>query len=169
MSAEPDPTLGRGNPRTRLPLKIEEAVMAAAMALLVIITTGNVVTRYLTNISFAFTEEYSISLMVIATLFGTSVAMAAGRHIRIGYFADRSRARTRRVLELVTMAATIAMFAVLAGYGAAWVYDDWRYETTSPGLGVPEWLYTVWLPVLSVLIAGRALGRAIRVWRGDVP
>jgi TRAP-type C4-dicarboxylate transport system permease small subunit len=166
MSAEPDPTLGRDNPRTRVPLKIEEAVMALAMALLVIITTGNVVTRYLTNISFAFTEEYSISLMVIATLFGTSVAIAAGRHIRIGYFAELAQPRTRRILETVAMAATIVMFAVLAGYGALWVYDDWRYETTSPGLGVPEWLYTVWLPILSVVIALRALGRALRAWRG---
>jgi TRAP-type C4-dicarboxylate transport system permease small subunit len=148
-----------------VPVKIEEAVMAAAMALLVIITFANVATRYLTNISFAFTEEYSISLMVIATLFGTSVAIAAGRHIRIGYFADQSRPQTRRILELISMAATIAMFAVLAGYGAAWVYDDWRYETTSPGLGVPEWLYTVWLPILSLVICARALGRAIRARR----
>lgn len=166
MSAEPDPTLGRDNSPTRVPVKIEEAVMAAAMALLVIITFGNVATRYLTNISFAFTEEYSISLMVIATLFGASVAIAGGRHIRIGYFADRSRPKIRRVLELVSMAATIAMFAVLIGYGALWVYDDWRYETTSPGLGIPEWLYTVWLPILSLVICARALGRAIRLWRG---
>ena len=35
MSAEPDPTLGRDDPPTRVPVKIEEAVMAAAMALLV--------------------------------------------------------------------------------------------------------------------------------------
>jgi TRAP-type C4-dicarboxylate transport system permease small subunit len=165
MSADPDPTLGRDPPPTRVPVKIEEAVMAAAMALLVVITFGNVATRYLTNISFAFTEEYSISLMVIATLFGTSVAVAAGRHIRIGYFADRSHPATRRILELVSMAATIAMFAVLVGYGGAWVYDDWRYDTTSPGLGVPEWLYTVWLPILSLVICARALGRAIRAWR----
>ena len=165
MSAEPDPTLGRDNPPTRVPVRIEEAVMAAAMALLVVITFGNVATRYLTNISFAFTEEYSISLMVVATLFGTSVAVAAGRHIRIGYFADRSRPQTRRILELISMGATIAMFAVLVGYGAAWVYDDWRYETTSPGLGVPEWLYTVWLPILSLVICARALGRAVRARR----
>jgi TRAP-type transport system small permease protein len=165
MSAEPDPTLGRDNPKTLLPLKIEEAVMAAAMALLVLITFGNVLTRYLTNVSFAFTEEYSISLMVIATLFGTSVAVAAGRHICISYFADRTRPRTRRILETIAMVATVAMFAVLVGYGAAWVYDDWRYETTSPGLGVPEWLYTVWLPVLSLVIGARAIGRIVRVWR----
>ena len=165
MSADPDPTLGRDNPKTRLPLKIEEAVMAAAMMLMVIITFGNVLTRYLTNVSFAFTEEYSISLMVIATLFGTSVAVAAGRHIRIGYFADRTQPRTRRILETISMAATIAMFAVLIGYGALWVYDDYHYDTTSPGLGVPEWLYTVWLPILSVLIAARAIGRIVRTWR----
>ena len=139
--------------------------MAAAMALLVLITFGNVATRYLTNISFAFTEEYSISLMVIATLFGTSVAIAGGRHIAIGYFAGRARPGTQRILELMSMLATIAMFAVLVVYGALWVYDDWRYETTSPGLGVPEWLYTVWLPILSLVICARALGRAIRIWR----
>ena len=139
--------------------------MAAAMALMVLITFGNVLTRYLTNVSFAFTEEYSISLMVIATLFGTSVAVASGRHISISYFADRTRPRTRRILETISMAATVAIFAVLVGYGALWVYDDYRYETTSPGLGVPEWLYTVWLPVMSLLIAARAIGRIIRIWR----
>jgi TRAP-type C4-dicarboxylate transport system permease small subunit len=165
MSAEPDPALGRDAPRVRVPVKIEEAVMAACMALLVLITFANVVTRYLTNISFAFTEEYSISLMVIATLFGTSVAVAAGRHIRIGYFADRARPGTQRILELVSTGATIAMFSVLVVYGALWVYDDWFYETTSPGLGVPEWLYTVWLPILSLAITARALGCAIRAWR----
>jgi hypothetical protein len=30
---------------------------------------------------------------------------------------------------------------------------------------VPEWLYTVWLPILSLAICARALGRAIRAWR----
>ena len=74
MSVEnpaPDPT-----PRF---LRIEEAVAAAVMALLGLITLANVVVRYLTNYSFAFTEEYSIALMVVVALLGTSIATARNR------------------------------------------------------------------------------------------
>ncbi len=150
MSAEPDPALGRDPPPTRVPVKAEEAVMAAAMALLVVITFGNVVTRYLTNISFAFTEEYSVGLMVIATLLGTSVAIAAGRHIRIGFFADRSRPRTRRSARDRSDGRDHRHVRRAGRLRRRMVYDDWRYDTTSPGLGVPQWLYTVWLPLLSL-------------------
>jgi hypothetical protein len=47
------------------------------------------------------------------------------------------------------------------------VWDDYRFGETSPGIGVPQWWYTIWLPVMSVAIAGRALGLFIR--RGRQP
>jgi TRAP-type C4-dicarboxylate transport system permease small subunit len=48
------------------------------------------------------------------------------------------------------------------------VYDDWRFGETSPGIGVPQWWYSIWLPVCSLAIAGRALGLFIRRGReGD--
>ena len=37
------------------------------------------------------------------------------------------------------------------------VWDDVRFEETSPGIGVPQWWYTVWLPVLCALTTARAL------------
>jgi TRAP-type transport system small permease protein len=36
---------------------------------------------------------------------------------------------------------------------------DWG--ETSPGLGYPAWIYTVWLPLLSVAIILRVLGRGL--------
>ena len=53
------------------------------MALLCIITFVNVVTRYLTNASFAFTEEVSVFLLVLLTLLGSVAAFIDGGHIRI--------------------------------------------------------------------------------------
>jgi hypothetical protein len=38
------------------------------------------------------------------------------------------------------------------------VWDDIRYGETSPGIGVPQWWYSIWLPLLSTAIALRALG-----------
>ena len=42
------------------------------------------------------------------------------------------------------------------------VYDDFQYGETSPGIGVPQWWYSMWLPILASAIALRALGLFIR-------
>jgi TRAP-type C4-dicarboxylate transport system permease small subunit len=138
-------------------VKLEEALAAGAMALLCVITMANVVVRYLTNISFAFTEEISVWLMVVMTLVGAAGAFVKGHHISINFFVDRLEPATRRTVRLLGLLASTAMFATLAFFGARMAYDDFRYEVTSPALGAPQWLYTVWLPVLSLLIVVRLL------------
>lgn len=168
MSAEPLPPDDAGPP-PRVPLKTEEVVIAAGMALIALITAANVVTRYLTNISLAFTEEFSVVLMVIVTMLGTSLAMAGGRHVRIGYFIDNLGVGRRRAAEIVAMALVVVCFAVVVVYGAGLAWDEYRFGDLSPGLGHPQWLYTVWLPLLSLAVIGRAVGRLIRMWRGGRP
>lgn len=154
--ADPEP------PRFR----IEQALVAAAMAATALITAANVVTRYLTDVSLAFTEEYSVVLMVVVTLLGTAVATGAGRHIRIGYFADQLPPHARRGTEILAMLLTILCFGLLAWYGARLAWDEYRFEVLSNGLGHPNWWYTGWLPLLSGAVILRAAGRLWRVARG---
>lgn len=165
--AEYDPTALQVKPRTRLTLKFEEVVVAAGMAAIALITAANVVVRYLTNISFAFTEEYSVVLMVIVTVLGTSLAMAGGRHIRIEYFTYFLSARGRQIAEIVAMALVILCFGIIMVYGFKLTWDEYRFESLTPGLGDPQWLHTGWLPLLSLFVIGRAAGRALRMWRGE--
>ena len=167
MEAEFDPLATQRKPRTWLPLKVEEVAIAAGMAAIALITAANVVVRYLTNISFAFTEEYSVVLMVIVTILGASLAMAGGRHIKIEYFVYLLDARGRRVAEIVAMALVIVCFGIIAVYGASLTWDEYRFESLTPGLGHPQWLHTGWLPLLSLFVIGRAFGRARRLWRGE--
>lgn len=42
------------------------------------------------------------------------------------------------------------MFALLAALRGPHGWDEYRFEVTSPGLGLPTWYYTVWLPILSL-------------------
>ena len=165
--SEYDPLALQVKPRTRLTLKFEEVVVAAGMALIALITAANVVVRYLTNISFAFTEEYSVVLMVIVTVLGTSLAMAGGRHIKIEYFTYFLSARGRQIAEIVAMALVIVCFGIIMVYGFKLTWDEYRYESLTPGLGDPQWLHTGWLPLLSLFVIGRAAGRALRMWRGE--
>ncbi|WP_448207819.1 TRAP transporter small permease [Azospirillum sp. sgz302134] len=167
MSAERDPTAPAPTARTRVPIRIEEFLAAAVMAVIALITFANVLARYFTDISLAFTEEYSIALMVILTLLGASVAVVKDRHMRITFLADKLPPRLRRGAELFAMLCMIVMFGILTVYGGQMAWDDYRFEVTSPALGVDQWLYTIWLPLLSVVVTLRAFGRLLRIARGE--
>jgi TRAP-type transport system small permease protein len=169
MSAEPDFTLAPHDPATRVPMSVEKVVAAASMAALCLITLGNVVARYLTNYSFAFTEEYSIALMVVVTMLGAGIATAADRQIRITWFVDLLPAAGRRWAEVIATLAVILMFVLLIVLGGRVVWDEYRFEVTSPGLGEPQWIYTLALPLLSAAVVGRAVGHLVRTLRSRRP
>ena len=67
------------------------------MAALGLITLGNVVVRYLTNYSFAVTEENSVALMVVVAMLGRQhPPRRRNRQMRITWFVDRLPPRLRR-------------------------------------------------------------------------
>jgi TRAP-type C4-dicarboxylate transport system permease small subunit len=161
----PTPGLKLGEKPPRVPDSIEGFIAAMVMALLCIITFGNVVVRYFTNISFAFTEEYSVALMVVMALFGTAAAFAGDRHIRLTFLIERMQLATQRRVEYFVLMLSFAMFALICWYGAWYAWDEYRFEALSPGLGIPQWYYSVTLPLVSVVILLRIAGRLVRVWR----
>ena len=134
----------------------EDWIAVIAMALLCLITFGNVLVRYFTDQSFAWTEEFSVVLLGVMTLAGAAAAAARDNHVRIEYFLHRGSLARRRFLSVYGALVTALFFLVLAGLTGDMVWDDFRYNETSSGLGVPRWWYTVWVPVLSLAIAYRA-------------
>ena len=169
MSSPNDEQHGDASPEPcntpRVTIRIEEAIAAAAMALICVITFANVVVRYFTNASFAFTEEISVFLLVVLTLVGSAAAFARDRIIRVDFFVLRLPRTARLMLDLAGMALSALLFAMVAWYGWRFFLDDWNYETTSPGLGIPQAVYSIWLTVFSLLIVARIAGRLIRLWR----
>ena len=161
----PDSAMPPDETPPRVPVKIEEFCAAMAMALICCITFANVVVRYFTNASFAFTEEFSIFLMVVLTLFGASAAFVRNQHIRMTFFTDRLPPAVARKVEYLVTALGALMFGVMAWYGSFLFWDDWQYDTTSPGVGIPQWIYTIWLPLLSAVILLRLVGRLVRLVR----
>ena len=91
---------------------LERGLLALVMALLCLITMANVVVRYFTNFSFAFTEEISVWLMVIMTLIGTATAFRSGSHISVTLLLQRVPAAARRGIQVFALVACCAMFAV---------------------------------------------------------
>jgi TRAP-type transport system small permease protein len=144
----------------RVPVALEEGLAVACMVLLVVITLLNVVTRYFTDQSFAWTEELSVFLMVVMTLAGASAAAGSDRHIRVEYFYDSGTAQRRRQLKVVGACITALLFVVLAVLFGRVMADELKYGETSQGLGLPRWWFTAFSLLLCVAIALRAAGVA---------
>ena len=165
MNQRPDPNRPELDDRPSVPVQVEEFLAALAMALICLITFANVLVRYFTDESFAFTEEFSVFLMVVLTFVGASAAFAKNSHIRMTFIAEKLPARIASHVELVVMFVAALLFAIIVWYGTRLLLDDWKFETTSPGIGIPQWIYTLWLPVLCAAITLRIVGRIVRLVR----
>ena len=175
MSSPPDtghapealPPLDAIDEATRVPLKIEDWLTVIVMGTLALVTFGNVIARYFTSQSFAWTEEFSVFLMIVLALVGSSAAVARDRHIRIEYLSESGSMARRRSLSRFGAVLVALLFALIGVLSIRLVWDDYRFDETSPGIGVPQWWYSIWLPILSIGIALRAVGLFIRRGRRE--
>ena len=153
--------------KTLVPLKVEDWLTVIIMGLLACITFANVLVRYFTDSSFAWTEEFSVFLMILLAMVAGSAAVARDRHIRIEYFSESGSMARRKRLSQFGAVLVAALFFLIAGLSVRMVWDDFRFEETSPGIGVPQWWYSIWLPIVSTAIALRACGLFVRRGKQD--
>jgi TRAP-type C4-dicarboxylate transport system permease small subunit len=78
--------------------------------------------------------------------------------MRIAWFVERMPRPLALLANFIAMLASTAMFALIIALGARLAWDEYRFEVLSPGLGEPQWIYTVMLPLFSVLVVLRVIG-----------
>jgi TRAP-type C4-dicarboxylate transport system permease small subunit len=106
--------------------------------------------------------------MIALTLVASSAAIARNQHIRIEFFADAGSALRQKRLAQFGALMVALLFGVIAVLSVRVVWDDFRFGETSPGIGVPQWWYSIWLPLLSLAITLRALGLFVRRTRAPL-
>ncbi|MGB6155946.1 TRAP transporter small permease [Castellaniella sp.] len=153
------------DPAVRVSLRFEDWLTVLSLATLACITLANVIVRYLTDQSFAWTEEISIFLLVVLTMSAGSSAFVRRLHIRIELIADGGTTRRQRRLALLSDGICLLFFAVLTVLLGRMALDEFNWGDTSPAIGVPTWWYSMWLPVLAGIITLRLAGMLLRTWR----
>lgn len=142
----------------------EEVVCAGLLLLMATLAFVNVALRYLTNYSFAFTEELEVSFLVFLTLFGAAAAFRQGLHLGLGAIQNRFPPGLKRGLMVFSSLLTIATFLVLSYYAVLQIKDEIELQTLSEALEVPQWIYTLAIPVGAALIIVRVLQHTIEAW-----
>lgn len=135
--------------------RLESSLGVIALALICIISFANVVIRYITDMSFAFTEEYSIFLMVVLAFAGASAASRRNEHIRISLLERHCGKKSRYVIYTIQWLGALIVLCLVTWYGGKLTWEEYIYDSLSPGLGHPNWIYLIWLPILSVAIICR--------------
>nr|WP_300309830.1 TRAP transporter small permease [Halomonas sp.] len=146
--------------------RLERILATLALVIIGLISLVNVVVRYITGGSFAFTEEFSVFLLVLLTFAGASVALRSHRHIRIGLLERALPERGRRVLILFQGVCGVVVLGLITWFGGTMTWQEYQWQTLSPGLGLPQWWYLIWLPLMSALMLLRQCQVTFDLWRG---
>ncbi|MBU2953704.1 TRAP transporter small permease [Marinobacter sp. F3R08] len=148
--------------------KFRPEAWLATIALIAIcgISLGNVIVRYTTDASFAFTEEFSVFFLVVLTFGGAAVAARHNQHIRIELIEHYLPLWARKVLYVLQWLAGATVLGAMTWYGSTFALQEYQWESLSPGLGLPNWIYVVWLPLLSVAIFIRTTQNMVDRLRG---
>ncbi|WP_353154210.1 TRAP transporter small permease [Pollutimonas bauzanensis] len=155
------------DPPVKVPLKIEDWLSVLILGGLALITFTNVLVRYLTNNSFAWTEEISVFLLIVLTMTAGATAFVRNQHIRIEIIADGGSPQRQRKLAIISSVVVLLFFVLLAVLSLRMAIDDYTWGDTSPAIGVPNWWYTIWMPILATAISLRMLGMLRRLLRGE--
>ncbi|WP_111494098.1 MULTISPECIES: TRAP transporter small permease [Marinobacter] len=153
-------------PSRRPKFRPEAWLATLALTAICVISLGNVIVRYATDASFAFTEEFSVFCLVLLTFAGAAVAARHNQHIRIELIEHALPAWARKPVFVLQWLASVVVLGLMTWYGSTFALQEYQWESLSPGLGLPNWIYVVWLPVLSLAILIRTTQNLIDRLRG---
>lgn len=141
----------------------EEFLGSFLLAIMATIAFLNVIVRYCTSFSFAWSEELTVNFFVWVTLLGTARAFRDGTHLSMSIIFDSLPRGGRLVCYLLACAIAILFFGSLIYTGSLEVWDEIELDSISESLGIPVWWYTIATPLFSLLIIIRLLQRATQV------
>ena len=60
----------------------------------------------------------------------------------------------------------VTVLGIMTWYGSTFAMQEYQWESLSPGLGLPNWIYVIWLPLLSAAIIIRLTQNLVDRLRG---
>lgn len=138
----------------------EELLGSILLGVMASVAFINVIVRYCTTFSFAWSEELTVNFFVWVVLLGTSRAFRQGTHLGMNIVYESLPRRMRKVCYLFGCAVCVLFFGALCWTGTLEVLDEFELDSISESLGVPVWWYTIATPLFSLLIIVRMFQRS---------
>ncbi len=132
-------------------LNFEELLCVVFFAIMVGVASLNVIARYIPGFSFAASEETVVNLFVWLTMIGAIVAVKENAHISITSIIRKFPEKYQNIFIIIRWIAVFLLFFILMLYGAIETWSEYRSGMMTYSLGWPIWVFTLSLPVGSLL------------------
>lgn len=147
---------------------LEEGIVAALLLFMTGLAFANVVVRYLTTSSLAFSEELLVNLFVWLSLFGAAIGVRRKAHATVDLIVQSLPPALRLVARIFAYACSALAAAIVVWQGAAMArfQHDMGAETYS--MALPSWWFALGVPLGAAAILVRLAQAGWRDVRGDL-
>ncbi len=129
---------------------VVRAVVVVVFATIVVVVFGQVVSRFLFNAPFSWSEELARYLQVWLIMLGSVACLRKGLHLTVDYAIHSLPQGTKRNLHLLSLAATLFFLGVVFVSGISLIAATLNQRT--PALQLPMWAVYLAIPVGSMLM-----------------
>lgn len=126
---------------------IEKWILVIATLLILVLTAGNVFSRYVIHKSWSFTEEIVIAVFVLISLVSAALSAREGGLVSLPLVTDMLPKKTRKPITVFITAVSIFFSAVLLKYGIDKVITQLANGKRTFVLNIPEWIFWIYVPI----------------------
>lgn len=144
---------------------LEAYICALIFLLMTLLGFANVFVRYLTDYSFASSQELLLQGFLLLTVFGGALAAQKGEHLAVTFFTDLLGQKAQLPARLFADAVSVVLLLLAAYYCYEMTVGQKQSGVVSSGLQIPLWYYSAALPLGFVLIALRMVQHTVLIWR----
>lgn len=132
--------------------KFQEYACAVMLLFIVALAFANVIVRYLTQGSLAFTEELIVNLFVWITVFGGAIAFKRKAHLAVTALTNLFPPKLQKAAVFFSALCSTALFVLLLFHGYKLVVQEYVNKMTTYSMALPMWWFGLALPVGAVLL-----------------
>lgn len=126
---------------------VEKIVLVLTMLLILVLTVGNVFSRYVIHRSWSFTEELVVAVFVLITLLAAALSCRDGELVNLTLVTDRLPASLKKPSVILTTILSVFFSSVLFKYGLDKVLTQLANGKRTFVLNWPEWIFWSFVPI----------------------
>ena len=125
--------------------RLLEVIVTLFFFIMLILTITLVIMRYGFNAAIIGGNEAMNYLFIYTTALGAAVSIGNREHIKITFFIDKLKARSRKLINIVDYLLIGFINAVMLWYSLPWIRSTGYFE--SPVLRIPNWIVQISVPI----------------------
>ncbi|MBO5158364.1 MAG: TRAP transporter small permease [Lachnospiraceae bacterium] len=126
---------------------IEKIILVITMLLILVLTVGNVFSRYVIHRSWSFTEEIVVAVFVLITLLAAALACREGELVNLTLVTDLLPEKTKKPVMILVTVLCVIFSLILFKYGLDKVITQLENGKRTFVLNWPEWIFWSFVPI----------------------